>query len=407
MEIASSPQLLTRFGDLPAAAPLLPRLGEAHDIHLVGGAVRDLLLGGEPVDLDFVVDGDLDAAVRGIGVPTVVHDRFGTCTVWLDGREYDFARARRETYSRPGALPTVVPATLEEDLLRRDFTINAMSLDLGGPRSGRRLAVEGASDDLAAGRLRVLHDASFIDDPTRLLRLTRYAARLDFEVEPHTLELAGAALAGGALQTVSGTRLGTEVRLLAAERDPVRAFVQLRRLGIDEALAPGFGLSDPALARRALELLPADGDPGAVVLAAASLRLASSARADLLKRLGFPAAQRDAILAAAGGAKGVAGALARARGAGEIAAAIGEADRPELVALAGAMGPAGAAREWLGSLRHVALEIDGNDLLQAGVPAGPAIGAGLRGALAAKLDGRAAGRDAELAEALRSAAGSG
>ncbi|HEY3728306.1 MAG TPA: hypothetical protein VGL51_14095 [Solirubrobacteraceae bacterium] len=407
MEIEPSAPLLAAFEQLPAAAPLLPRLGDADGVHLVGGAVRDLMLRGAPVDLDFVVDGDLDAVVDRIGAHTVIHDRFGTCTLQLDCFHYDFARARRETYARPGALPTVAPATVEDDLRRRDFTVNAMALAVGGGNAGTLRAVDHARHDLAQKRLRVLHDASFIDDPTRLLRLARYAARLGFAVEPHTLELTRAALAGGALETVSGTRLGSELRLLASETDPVAGLQELRRLGADEALAPGFGLSDPPLARRALELLPPDGDPATLVLAASSLRLAAPELAALLDRLGFAAAQRGAIVIAATNAKPVARALERARRPSEIAAAVGDRGRPELVALAGAMGPADAARQWLHGLRRVALEIDGNDLLQAGVPAGPAIGDGLRGALAAKLDGQVVGREAELAEAVRVATGNG
>jgi tRNA nucleotidyltransferase (CCA-adding enzyme) len=407
MEIESSAALLAAFAQLPAAAPLLPRLGDADGVHLVGGALRDLMLGGAPVDLDFVVDGDLGAVVDRIGAHTVIHDRFGTCTVRLDRFHYDFARARRETYPRPGALPLVTPATLEDDLGRRDFTVNAMALAVGARDGATLRSVDRARQDLARKWLRVLHDASFIDDPTRLLRLARYAARLGFAVEPHTLELARIALADRALDTVSGTRLGSELRLCAREGDPAAAFEHLRGLGVDEALAPGFGLSDPALARRALALLPPDGDRATLVLAAASLRLAAVQLGALLDRLGFAAAQRDAIIAAATGAAGVGRALERAGRPSEIAAAVGDRARPELVALAGAMGPADAARQWLERLRQVRLEIDGSDLLGAGVPAGPAIGSGLRGALAAKLDGRVAGRGGELAEAVRIATGTG
>ena len=185
------------------------------------------------------------------------------------------------------------------------------------------------------------------------------------------------------------------------------AFVQLHALGLDDALWPGFGLHDPALARRALALLPPDGDPGVLVLAAAGTGLPATERAEMLARLAFGAAERDAILAAAGGAQRLAQALGRARRPSEIAAAIGDRGRPELVALAGAMGPAEAAREWLQSLRQVRLEIDGGDLLAAGIPAGPALGQGLRAALAAKRDGRAWGAEAELAVALEAAQAAG
>jgi tRNA nucleotidyltransferase (CCA-adding enzyme) len=401
--------LIERLAALPAARPLLDRLSDTGGVYVVGGAVRDLLRGQVPRDLDLIVDGELEPVSRRLGTPHRSHDRFDTATVVLDGATYDLARARREVYAQPGALPSVSPAPIEEDLGRRDFTVNALALGLGGSERGRLLAVPGALEDLDAGRLRVLHDASFVDDPTRLLRLARYAARLGFSVEPGTRQLADAALATGALNTVSGARVGAELRLLAAEADPVGAFVALHELGADAAIAPGFGVatpSDAALARRGLELLPADGDPGDLVLGVAAAGVVPARLPELLDRLAFPAPRRDTIIAAATRAASLAEALESAHSPSQIAAAVGSAP-VELVALAGARGPAQTARRWLGELRHVNLEIDGDDLLDAGIARGPAVGAGLAAARAAKLDGRAVGRAAELAEALRAARASG
>lgn len=401
--------MLARLTALPAGGLLLERLGDLPAVYLVGGAVRDLLLGGSPVDLDLVVDGEMDPVTARLGTPAREHDRFDTGTVVLDDFTYDVARARRERYAHPGALPTVEPAPIGIDLLRRDFGINALALGLGGETRGRLLEAPGGLDDLRARRLRVLHDASFIDDPTRLLRLVRYASRLGFSIEDRTRELVGAAVSGRATDTVSGSRLGAELRLLAAEADPVTALRGLAELEIDELLEPGFGIRTDAAAEaaeRALRLLPADGDRRAVALAAATLGLDSGARTELLDRLAFPAAQRDVILAAAGRAPALAQALAGATAPSRIAAAIRRAP-VELVALAGALGAEPQARRWLDELRHVRLEIDGQDLLDAGVERGPEVGAGLARALAAKLDGRANGRAAELAEALRAAEGTG
>ena len=181
--------LLRRFSALPAARPLLERLGGAEGVYLVGGAVRDLLLGVDPLDLDLVVDGELEPVAALLGTPERIHDRFETRTVTIGAFTYDLARARRECYAHPGALPTVGPAGIEEDLERRDFTVNAMALGLAGPRRGHVLDVPHAREDLQAGRLRVLHEGSFIDDPTRLLRLARYAGRLGFAVEDGTRAL--------------------------------------------------------------------------------------------------------------------------------------------------------------------------------------------------------------------------
>lgn len=401
MDVPGAAVLLERVRALPAARPLLERLGDARGVHLVGGAVRDLLLGSDPLDLDLVVEGDPAAFAQRLGRPRF-HDRFGTSTVELDGFTYDIARARSETYGHPGALPDVTPATLEEDLLRRDFTINALAIALGEPQPGELHGGPSALEDLDAGLVRVLHDRSFIDDPTRLVRLVRYASRLRFAIEPGTLELAREAITGGALETVSGSRIGAELRLLAREPDPVAAFELLAELGIDVALDPGFGLRDPALARRALELAPDDARADRIVLALAAQHVPAHTLAGLLGPLEFTAADRDEIISGVVRAEGIAHGLAAARTPSEIAAAVGGVSA-DVVAIAGALGPASAAREWLERLRWVRLGIGGDDLRAMGIPEGPAVGRGLRAALAAKLDGRARNRQQELAEALRAA----
>jgi tRNA nucleotidyltransferase (CCA-adding enzyme) len=404
---APSPEeLLQRVRALPAGAQLMRLLNGDEHIYLVGGAVRDLLLGGRPFDLDLVVEGDPDAVAGRLGGDVVAHDRFGTATVTVGGFSYDIARARRETYTRPGALPDVTPASLDEDLQRRDFTVNSIALLLGGPSAGELRAVPGALEDLDARLLRVLHDRSFIDDPTRMLRLARYASRLGFEIDPHTRELALAASRGGAFKTVSGPRIGAELRLLAREEDPVAALRALGDLELERAVDPRFGLEDEELARRALALLPDDGRPDRLALALAARGLPRGELRNLLDSMGFEAGDRDAIVAAATGADGLADALAEATRPSEIAQAAFGAG-PEQLALAGALGAAGAAREWLTQLRHVKLEIDGRDLLDAGVPEGPAVGRALAAALAARLDGRAHGRAEELAAALEGARDTG
>jgi tRNA nucleotidyltransferase (CCA-adding enzyme) len=402
--IAEPAELLDRFAALPSAAPLLRRLeGWPEDLYLVGGAVRDLMLGDQPADLDLMAPGSVDRLADRIGAAIVRHDRFGTASGDLDGHHYDFARARRETYPHPGALPEVSPADVEDDLARRDFTVNAIALGVLGPRRGKLMAFAGALEDVRAARLRVLHEASFVDDPTRLLRLSRYRARLGFSVEPRTLELAEAAIVSGALGSVSGDRIGTELRLLAKEADPVGALASLRSLGLDTAIEPGFGLSDPDLVRDALALLPDDGDPATLVLGTAVAGLHPGTRGALLNRLAFSARDRDRILDAAA-APELARRLGRSQAPSEIAATVGSAG-PEAVALAGASGAREPAQRWLDGLRHVGLEISGSDLISAGIAPGPAIGRGLAAALGARLDDQAPDRETQLAVALRAAAG--
>src|SRR5919202_2335170 len=233
------PDLLDRLRTLPCASPLLDAVGELPGVHLVGGAVRDLLLGRTPRELDLAVEGDVAPVLAAIGAlenaggpasggpcdPSpasspgrrshpYTHDRFGTATVVAGDCRYDVAMTRSERYERPGALPDVRPAGLVEDLRRRDVTVNAMALRLS---DGALQAVPHALEDLDARLLRVLHDRSFLDDPTRLWRIARYRARLGFAIEAHTRELAVEAIAARALQTVSGTRIGNELRLALRE----------------------------------------------------------------------------------------------------------------------------------------------------------------------------------------------
>jgi tRNA nucleotidyltransferase (CCA-adding enzyme) len=199
--------LLDRIARAPQARAVLDALDGEPGVHVVGGAVRDALLDVAPHELDVVVEGDAvplaRRAAERLNGDAVVHDRFGTATVRSPAATFDVVTARTETYAAPGALPDVRPgASIEEDLARRDFTVNAIALRIA---DGALAAWPGARDDLDAGVLRVLHERSFEDDPTRLLRLARYAARLGFEPDPAT----GALAAAATVDTVSGGRLGS------------------------------------------------------------------------------------------------------------------------------------------------------------------------------------------------------
>jgi tRNA nucleotidyltransferase (CCA-adding enzyme) len=374
------PQLLQRLAELPRGRAVLA--GPLAGAHLVGGAVRDLALGRAPREIDLVVDGDPEPLIAALGGADVEHERFGTA---LAGG-VDVVRARAESYAEPGALPEVRPGTLDADLRRRDFTINAIAVALA---DGTVRAVGGAAADLDGGVLRVLHDGSFRDDPTRLWRLARYGARLGFEPDDHTRELAREAVSGGALQTVSGPRLGNELRLALAEPDPVAALDRAAVLGL---LPAGFAVARPD---EALALLPpGEGRGDLVLLAACCAGMDARALLAWLDHVGFPAAERDLVAAAS---RFVIGApLRAARTPSEIARAARGAPL-EAIALAGGDN----ARRWIDELRHVGLHISGDDLLAAGVPQGPEVGERLRRALERVLDGEIpAERESELAAAL-------
>jgi tRNA nucleotidyltransferase (CCA-adding enzyme) len=419
-------ELLERLRGLPGGPELLELAAEREDVELVGGAVRDLLLGRAPRELDVVVGderssfpdaGPLFARALASSVdassPSNEHERFGTAIVeWPAGR-VDVATRRKETYPAPGSLPEVRAGTPEEDLRRRDFTVNAIAVSLGGRCRGELRAAAQGLDDLQAGRLRVLHDASFIEDPTRLLRLARYTARLGFAIEERTERLALQASRAGALDTVSGGRVGAELRLALAEDDPGSSVGQLARLGVLGALHPRLRFEEP-LVRAATALLPpAEGREDLLLLATLLLPLALRVGEDprteirsLLDRLQFPAEDRERVAAAAVAVPSLVEALPSAATPSQLRAAVAGAPA-EGVALAGALdaGAASPAKLWLQEVRNVRLEIDGSDLLAAGIPQGPEVGRRLELVLRLRLDGELPlGRQAELQAALSESA---
>jgi tRNA nucleotidyltransferase (CCA-adding enzyme) len=311
--------------------------------------------------------------------------------------------ARAESYPQPGALPEVRPGSLADDLARRDFTVNAIALALQAAELGRLRAHERALEDLEQRTLRIMHARSFVDDPTRLLRLVRYGARLDFQPDPRTDALARDAVAAGALATVSSARVGAELRLLVADPTALAALTRAGAMGLDRDLHPDF---DPRLdlAEAALEALPPDGRPGVVVLAACCTRFEPGELRQWLDRLELPAGEREAVVAAALDAPVLAERLRHAHRASEIRHLT--AGRPvEELAMAAALGAGEPVRRWFDELRTIRLAITGDDVVAAGVPEGPAIGRALDAAWRAALDEGGHGRDGQLAAALGAVTG--
>ncbi|MDQ3742490.1 MAG: hypothetical protein M3389_16295, partial [Actinomycetota bacterium] len=243
--------VLERLRALPAGARLLDAVDGLSGVHLVGGAVRDLALGlVPPRDLDLVAEEDGPAVARELAsrlaAPApVVHGRFGTAD--LPGAGVNVATARAESYERPGALPSVRAGSVADDMARRDFTVNAIAVGVSPDRLGVVHAADFAFDDLRDRRLRVLHEQSFVDDPTRLVRLARYAARLGFAVEEGTRGLAQAAFSWDAPATAGRARMGSELLLALREPDPVAALVVLRGLAGDVVLDPGLEVDEGLL----------------------------------------------------------------------------------------------------------------------------------------------------------------
>ena len=194
------------------------------NIYLVGGVVRDLILKRAVFDLDIVVEGDaisfahkLSDKIKG-GFKK--HHAFGTATVCFNKHKIDFTTARTEIYSHQGALPKVKPASLVEDLIRRDFTINAMAISLNKDSYGQLIDIYSGLKDLKDKSIRILHDGSFLDDPTRILRAIRFEQRFGFRIEKHTFDLMKQAIDIDALSLVNPHRLRDELILILQESKP-------------------------------------------------------------------------------------------------------------------------------------------------------------------------------------------
>jgi tRNA nucleotidyltransferase (CCA-adding enzyme) len=398
-------ELRERIRRLPGMERLLPALGGLPPAYLVGGAVRDLLRGADAVDLDVAVEGDARSVARAVAErlegEVREHERFGTATVRAGDVALDLATTRRETYDEPGALPRVEAASLADDLRRRDFSINAMAVALSGDDLGRLYDPCGGLRDLQTGVVRVLHGRSFLDDPTRLLRAVRYEVRLGFRMDDGTERAARAAIAEGAMSTVSGARVRDELMDLLAEPQAPRGVERMRDLGLDRALHPALRPDPELVASAALGAAAIGSDRALAALAA--LCAASPAELDLwLAGLHLQARERDAVARAARVAPRLVAALrARQRAPSELRELMLR-EPPEALALALALqAPAEPVLRWVGELSKIGLEITGDDLLAAGVPEGPAIGRALEETLWRKLDGLVSGRESELETALR------
>jgi tRNA nucleotidyltransferase (CCA-adding enzyme) len=395
--------LRERIRALPGMDRLLPALEGLPPTYLVGGAVRDLLLEARGIDIDLAVEGDARAVARELsarlGGQCAAHERFGTATVRADILHVDLATTRTERYPKPGALPEVEPAPIVEDLVRRDFTINAMAVALSGDELGHLLDPHGGLADLDARQIRILHDRSFVDDPTRLMRAVRYEARFGFAMDSDTEAIARDAIAAETLKTVSGVRIRDELLRLLAEVEVAAGVERLADLELDRALHPALRADADLVAGAAL----AAGETGADRVLAALAALVQPAAWELqdwLDGLQLARDQRDSVLRAARIAESLVAPLRR-KPRHSVLYDLLVYEPPEALALALALGaPPEPVLHFARDLREVQLEITGEELIAAGIPESPAIGRALAETLRQKLDGRVSGREEELETAL-------
>jgi len=397
---------------------------------LVGGPVRDLLLGRELIDLDVVVVGDGIAFARELSGladrEMVPFSRFGTAFVVLSsGIRVDVATARRESYPEAGDLPVVEPATLEEDLLRRDFTINAMAIRLGPDRYGSFIDLHEGCRDLRAGVIRVLHEGSFRDDPTRILRAVRFRSRLGCELTAETRDLLHEAVAGGLLEEISRERIREELVLILSEDSASEALEMLSDTGTWNALfkssvnspedtAELFRQGDEVLDWY-LELTTGRGGGEVEPWVIRWLLLGADTSPEVFASVSDTFHMGQAVRRALGDRAGRYGsALEALRAGGHLSDSVLYRSlsllTPEsmvLLAIEGGEEVRRMVARFLTRLVDLEPFVDGNDLMEMNVEEGPLLGEILAAIFEAQLDGRITDRAAALALARELAAARG
>jgi len=220
-------------------------------IYIVGGAVRDYFMSIKPIDVDVVIEGNglkiAELISAKFGLPLVRHERFITATIKIDGYEVDFSTARKEVYKKPAALPDVVPATIEEDLQRRDFTINAIAISLNKKDYLKVIDPFNGLIDIQNKIIRVLHDKSFVDDPTRVFRAIRYMSRFGFNIEQHTEQLIFKALKDNTFGGLTSSRIFNEFKLLFSEKEPGICLKNLRKYHLVQTFSESIKVSEKLL----------------------------------------------------------------------------------------------------------------------------------------------------------------
>ena len=381
-------------------------------VYLVGGIVRDTLLERPNLDIDLVVEGDgpafaaaLAAALEGT---VVIHDRFGTSVVILPGkRRVDVATARKETYSQGGALPDVSGAVLRDDLGRRDFTINAMAVSLNPNDYGELIDYYDGREDMARKRVRVLHHASFVDDPTRVFRAVRFEKRFGFAMTKETENLLRNTVVDDLLKTISGTRIRNEVMAVFGEEDAAAAVARLQEFGVWKALTPG--VTATATAINYLTAIPAAEESLGQGLKHSYKRCFASLAAlltdtdngsarDFCRLLGLSRARTNETVAAIKEGPSLLGRLSgKDEPAGSVWSLLKEEPEETLVYLYAAAGSSARKNiQWFTELRTVKPLINGRDLMARGHKPSAYFADALADAFRVQINGGFATKEAAL-----------
>jgi tRNA nucleotidyltransferase (CCA-adding enzyme) len=371
-------------------------------VYLVGGVVRDLLLGYPNFDLDLVVEGDAVKLAQQVAksgqARLLAHHRFGTAKLRYESFTLDLATARKETYARPGALPEVTPGTLKDDLIRRDFSINAMAISLAANDYGKLIDPYQGRNDLEHRLIRILHPRSFSDDATRILRGVRYEQRLGFEFEAQTAQLLNQYIP--MLDSISGDRIRHELELILKEERPELAIQRLGELGVLARITPSLK-GDGWIADKfdkARHLKKPNQLPS-LYFCLLVYSLSETALDQLLSRLNIAAKLSRAMLDTLR-LKTKLPLLDRSSlRPSEIYHLLREYEPLAIQANAIASESATVRRSlqlFLTKLRHVRTVLDGEELKRLGIPAGPEMGKVLQALHKARLNGEVRTRADEI-----------
>jgi tRNA nucleotidyltransferase (CCA-adding enzyme) len=370
-------------------------------IYLVGGVVRDILLGRANSDLDLVAEGnavELAESLAGeVGGRLVVHRRFGTAKIRTGNLTIDLAMCRAETYARPGALPSVRPGSIQDDLARRDFTVNAMALRLDPANFGKLVDPFDGQKDLANKLIRVLHDRSFIDDATRMLRAVRYEQRFGFRLEAATEKLLRQNVA--MLRTLSGDRIRHELDLILKEDCPERMLKRLGELGLLVEIHPaleGNGRLEKGF-EKAREGSSAPSP--ALYFALLTCSLSIKEVEDFVARLRVPGSVSRVIRDTARLREQMPSLDVRDLSPSAVCELLQEYSPTSVLACAIAADSALVQERlnlYLTRWRHVRTALDGSTLQRLGVPSGPRLGQMLKALHDAKLDGKIESQEDEI-----------
>jgi tRNA nucleotidyltransferase (CCA-adding enzyme) len=389
------------YGLLRTSGETADRLG--FNAYLVGGSVRDLLLGRENLDIDIVVEGDgirFAKELSGVLQTRVKsHERFGTAHMVLDGLQVDIATARTEYYESPAALPKVELSSIKKDLYRRDFTINTLAVKLNPKDFGLLIDFFGGQRDIREKTVRVLHNLSYIEDPTRAFRAIRFAERFGFKLSKHTEHLIKSAIQMDLFGRLSGSRLFDELVTAFHETNPIRIVKRFADFGLLKVIHPALAYDErieasllstyETLAWYNLLYLEEKADTGVLYLMALLSNLNASQRKEALERLSAPPNTNDVILRSIPLSAGI---MKKLPLRDPAAAYHLLEDIPiEILLFSMATGDANKKKEisqFIVELKKVKPILKGGDLKGLGIPPGPLYSRILRELLDEKLRGR-------------------